>query len=140
MGASGDEHLFLFCSCSVLVVMAAEDSMAAVQAASAKKADDGLDVFQQAYLDMLTALSGWRVAQDCEAQVAHWVIEGIASYAGLVEARERTRVAHKAYASARIRYNRLSALAVAGAGLRAYRRDYQRHDRLYDRYDRRGGV
>ena len=75
-----------------------------------------LDAFRRAYLDTLLTLSGWRAAQDCEAHVAHWVLEGVASHADLLAAREVTLRAHKAYTAARIRYNRLSSLAAQRAG------------------------
>lgn len=95
--------------------------MVAAQATRAKatKATDGLNPFQRAYLDTLTTLAVWRVAQDCEAQVAHWAIEGIASHADLVDARARTKKARRAHSSARARYRRLSSLVAIQAGTQA---------------------
>ena len=80
------------------------------------KAVDSLNPFQRAYLDMLTTLAVWRVAQDCEAQVEHWAIEGIASHADLLDAQARTKKTHRAYRSARVRYLRLSSLVAVQAG------------------------
>lgn len=85
-------------------------------AAVVARAVENLNPFQRAYLDMLTALAVWRVAQDCEAQVSHWVIEGVASHPDLLAARERTRKAHRTYTSARARYTRLSTLVAVRAG------------------------
>lgn len=92
--------------------------MAAAQVAC-MKATDGLNAFQRAYLDTLTTLAAWRVAQDCEAQVAHWAIEGDASHDDLLDARARTKKAHRAHSSARERYRRLSSLVAVQAGARA---------------------
>ncbi len=36
----------------------------------------GLNAFQRAYLETLMTLASWRVAQDCEMQVAHWAYRG----------------------------------------------------------------
>jgi hypothetical protein len=93
--------------------------MAAAQAQTARLIADrmsGLNSFQRAYLETLTTLAAWRVAQDCQAQVAHWVIEGLASHADLVQARDVAKKAHKAYQSARARYLRLSSLVAVQAG------------------------
>lgn len=79
----------------------------------------GMDAFRRAYLETTLRLAGWRAAQSCEAHVAHWVMEGLASHADLVESRDVTRQAHRAYTEARMRYNRLSPLAATRAGARA---------------------
>jgi hypothetical protein len=96
-------------------------AVAAVQAqvqgkAARARAVDGLNPFQRAYLDTLTTLAGWRVAQDREVQVTHWAYVGDASQADVAEARALTKKAHRAYSSARARYTRLSTLVAIQAG------------------------
>ena len=78
-----------------------------------------LDAFRRAYLDTLVTMAAWRVAQDCQVQVAHWMTEGFASHTDLMEARDATKAAHKAYRSARTRYLHLSTVVSAKAGMRA---------------------
>ena len=92
--------------------------MAAVAQAQAKtrRATDSLNPFQRAYLDTLTTLAGWRVAQDREIQVAHWALEGVADASDLASARERTKKAQRAYRAAKARYTRLSTLVAIQAG------------------------
>ena len=88
-------------------------------ATATARAVDSLNPFQRAYLDTLTTLAGWRVAQDREIQVMHWAYVGEASQADVADARALTKKAHRAYTSARARYNRLSTLVAIQAGSRA---------------------
>ena len=79
----------------------------------------GMDAFHRAYLNMVLARGGLQGAEACEAQVAHWILEGAANHDDLRHAREVTRKARKAFYFARARYNHLSSLAAQQAGSRA---------------------
>lgn len=61
---------------------------------------------QRAFLDTQAALSVWRASKDAEAQVAHWLIEGRAARADLIEYRARTKTAHDRYRTAHRAYMR----------------------------------
>lgn len=78
-----------------------------------------LNAFRHAYLDTLLARTAWRAAQDCEAQVAHWVYEGVANHADLLAAREVVQRARRAHGIALSRYNHLLQMAATQAGARA---------------------
>lgn len=65
-----------------------------------------VDERQRAYLDVLLLRASWRAAQDAEAQVAHWLLDGLATHADLLVARERTRLAKRALTHAHGRYTR----------------------------------
>lgn len=77
------------------------------QDAQGKHVTLGLDAFRWAWLDFKLALDGLHVAEVNEAQVAHWVIEGMASFADLREVREQVQAASVARSAARKRYVRL---------------------------------
>jgi hypothetical protein len=78
-----------------------------------------LSAFRHAYLDTVLARASWRAAQDCEAQVAHWVYEGVANHADLLEAREVVHRARQVHGMALSRYNHLLQMAATQAGARA---------------------
>lgn len=86
------------------------------QDAQGKQAALGLDAFRRAWLDFKLALAGLHAAEENEAQVAHWVIEGMASFADLRAVREQVKAARAARSAARKRYIKLSALAAEMAG------------------------
>ena len=86
---------------------------------TAERTAGGMNAFQRAWIEFRLALSGYHAAQECEAQVAHWVMEGSASHADLQAARERTAMARAARMKARKRYISLSWLVGASAGAKA---------------------
>ena len=61
-----------------------------------------------AYIEVLLLRAAWRAAQDAEAQIAHWLLDGSggATHADLVEARERARLAKRALTHAHRVYTR----------------------------------
>lgn len=65
----------------------------------------GMNNYRRAWLDVMTALALFRVAQDCEAQVAHWRMEGAATNAELEQARQWTLRMKSAYYEARTYYH-----------------------------------
>ena len=80
---------------------------------------DGMNAFRRAWIEFRLALSAHHAAQECEEQVAHWVMEGNASHADLQAARERTARARLARTKARKRYIGLSWMVGAAAGAKA---------------------
>lgn len=82
-----------------------------VQDAQGKHVALGLDAFPWAWLDAKLALAGLHALEENEAQVAHWVIEGMASFADLRAVRDQVKAARVARSAARKRYIRLSTLA-----------------------------
>jgi hypothetical protein len=76
-----------------------------------------MDEARRAFVEVLVARAAWRAASDAEAQVAHWLTEGLASAADLAHRREMTRRARQAHQRATRRYNAARANAmVAGRG------------------------
>jgi hypothetical protein len=73
-----------------------------------------VDGVQLAYIETLMALAAWRAAQDAEAVIAHWCVEGLASHNDLVVARDRTTRCKRAHAAARRQYQRLTAPSRVG--------------------------
>ena len=65
-----------------------------------------MDGRSRAYIEVQLLRATWRAAQDAEAQVAHWVLDGLATHADLMEARQRARLARKALAQAQRTYTR----------------------------------
>lgn len=65
-----------------------------------------MDGRSRAYIEVLLLRAAWRAAQDAEAQVAHWLLDGLATLADLREARERTRRARAALSRAQRVYTR----------------------------------
>ena len=55
-----------------------------------------MDPLRRAYCELMLARGVWRAAKDVEAQVAHWCLEGGASHADLVAARQRDKAAKAA--------------------------------------------
>jgi hypothetical protein len=77
-----------------------------------------MDALRLAYLEVMLARAAWRAAKDVEAQVAHWVVEGVAEHRELVEARRRSRALQAVMRRADRVYMALSAAgkaAVRGA-------------------------
>lgn len=68
-----------------------------------------MDGARLAYIETLLALAAWRAAQDAEAVIAHWCVEGLASHSDLVVARDRTARCKRVHAAARRQYVRLTA-------------------------------
>ena len=68
---------------------------------------------------MLLLRASWRAAQDAEAQVAHWLLDGsgAATHADLVAARERVRVARQALSRAQRIYTREGTRAAVVVGV-----------------------
>ena len=64
--------------------------------------------YQQAWLDLQAALMACQAAEQNEALVAHWVLDGSATVADLRAMRERTVAARRERSSARSRYIRVS--------------------------------
>ena len=74
-----------------------------------------MDPLRLAYLEVLLARAAWRAAKDVEAQVAHWVVEGVAEHRELVEARKRSRALQAVMRRADRVYAGLSAAAAGKA-------------------------
>lgn len=73
-----------------------------------------MDGRSRCYIEVLLCRAAWRAAQDAEAQVAHWLLDGAATHADLVAARERVRVARQALSAAQRAYTReVNRVAVA---------------------------
>jgi outer membrane protein TolC len=73
-----------------------------------------VDGWSRAYIEVLLLRAAWRAAQDAEAQIAHWVVVGVATRADLVEARQRVSSARKALSRAQRHYT-LEATRVAAS-------------------------
>lgn len=65
-----------------------------------------MDGRSRAYIEVLLLRAAWRAAQDAEAQIAHWLLDGLAAHADLVEARDRSRRARQALSHAQRVYTR----------------------------------
>jgi hypothetical protein len=98
-----------------------------VQDAQGKHIALGLDAFRWAWLDFKLALAGLHALEENEAQVAQWVIEGMASFADLRKVRDQVKAARVARSAARKRYIRLSTLAAETAGTAAVLRRLPPH-------------
>jgi hypothetical protein len=81
--------------------------------------EQGINAFQRAWLEFKLALAGLHAAEENEAQVAQWVIEGMASFADLRKVRDQVKAARVARSAARKRYIKLSTLAAETAGTAA---------------------
>lgn len=66
----------------------------------------GMTPAQRTFLDVQAALAMWRASKDAEAQVAHWLIEGRATRADLIEYRTRTKATHDRYRTVHRAYTR----------------------------------
>lgn len=75
-----------------------------------------MDGRSRAYIEVLLLRASWRAAQDAEAQIAHWLLDGLATHADLVAARERVRVARRALGRAQRIYTREANRVVVGRG------------------------
>lgn len=69
-------------------------------------AERRVDSRSRAYIEVLLLRAVWRAAQDAEAQIAHWLLDGQAAHADLVEARDRFRLARQALTRAQREYTR----------------------------------
>lgn len=71
-----------------------------------------MDALRRAYIELMMARAGWRAAKDAEARVSHWLATGEAVMADLLEARERTKMAHALHGRVVRKYARLSGSSV----------------------------
>jgi hypothetical protein len=84
-----------------------------------------LDAARLAYIDLFLAQAEMRAFADVEAQVAHWVIEGLASHEDLIAARAAAADAKKVHQACKRKYTRtlgMRAKASPGRGARYGRR------------------
>lgn len=75
-----------------------------------------MDGRSRAYIEVLLCRSACHGAQLAEDQVAHWVLDGVASLGELREARERTQAARRALSKAQRMYVRECTRAALARG------------------------
>ncbi len=81
--------------------------------AEAEAAGGLMDALKRAYIELMIARAAWRAAKDAEGQVAHWLTCDEAVMSDLIEARERTKMAHAVHQRASRKYAELSAVSAS---------------------------
>lgn len=74
-----------------------------------------MDALRSSYCEVLRHRSIWRGAKDVEMQVAFWLVEGLATHADLVAARQAERSAHETLQRAQRVYRTAATRAVVAS-------------------------